>query len=96
MAQRGGFGPTLPREVAQISYIGLGSTQKVVKTIITPELTGEVWEKLHKLIGKYLTQGQGYTSRRALFDATIVGDYDHLARHGEWQQSDDPQPKDVG
>lgn len=96
MAQRGGFGATLPQDVARISYIGLGANPSTVQTDITPEITGEVWEKLHKLIGDYQSPGQGYTSRRALFDTTIIGDYDHLARHGEWQQSDWPMGEDVG
>ena len=96
MAQRGGFGPDLPRDVARITYIGLGSTPRLVTTDITPEITGEIWEKLHRLIGKYLTRDQGYASRRAIFIDSDVGDYDHLARHGEWQQSDWPTPEDVG
>lgn len=96
MAQRGGFGPALPTDVARITYLGLGSTPKIVQTEITDDLTGEIWEKLHKLIGKYQMREQGYTARRALFETKIVGDYDHLARHGEWQQTDKPVPEDVG
>ena len=96
MAQRGGFGATLPQDVARITYIGLGANPSTVQTEITPEITGEVWEKLHKLIGDYQSPGQGYTSRRALFETNIIGDYDHLARHGEWQQSDWPVGEDVG
>ena len=96
MAQRGGFGPEMPTDVARISYVGLGSSPKHITTEITPELTGAVWEKLHQLIGKYQTHARGYQSRRAVFEDRSVGDYDHLARHGEWQQSDDPTPEDVG
>ena len=95
MAQRGGFGATLPAEVARTTYIGLGSTPKIARTEITAALTGEIWEKLHQLIGKYLTRDQGYQSRRAVFLDRDIGDYDHLARHGEWQQSDWPMPEDV-
>ena len=96
MAQRGGFGATLSTEVARTTYIGLGSTPKIARTDITADLTGEIWEKLHQLIGKYLTRDQGYQSRRAVFLDRDIGDYDHLARHGEWQQSDWPVPEDVG
>lgn len=96
MAQRGGFGPSLPTDVARITYVGLGTNPDTVMTEITPELTDAIWEKLHKLIRKYQSPDQGYTSRRALFDANTVGDYDHLARHGEWQLSDLPTPEDVG
>lgn len=96
MAQRGGFGGAISPQVARITYIGLGSKPDTVKTEITAELTGEVWEKLQTLIGKYQTREQGYASRRAIFDDTVIGDYDHLARHGEWQQSAWPIPQDVG
>ena len=96
MAQRGGFGDDMTRQVARISYIGLGAKLATVETEITAELTGEVWEKLQKLIGTYQTRAQGYASRRAIFDDAVVGDYDHLARHGEWQQSAWPSPQDVG
>jgi ATP-dependent helicase/nuclease subunit B len=96
MAQRGGFGPNLPTDVARITYVGLGSVPKTVTTEMTDELTGEVWEKLTQLISKYLTRDQGYQSRRAIFEDRSVGDYDHLARHGEWQQSDFPKPENVG
>ena len=96
MAERGGFGTGLPQDVARITYVGLGTTPTKVQTEITPEVTGALWEKLHKLIGKYQTRGQGYTSRRAVFVTTAIGDYDHLARHGEWQQSAWPAPEDVG
>ena len=96
MAQRGGFGAALPTDVARITYVGLGTNPKIAPTDITPELTGEIWEKLHQLVGKYLNRSQGYTSRRAMFLERDVGDYDHLARHGEWQQSDWPKPEDVG
>ena len=95
MAQRGGFGGGMTTQVARITYIGLGSKLATVDTEITAELTGEVWEKLQKLIGQYQTRTQGYASRRAVFDDAVVGDYDHLARHGEWQQSAWPTPQDV-
>ena len=96
MAQRGGFGAGLPAHVARVTYIGLGTNPKIAPTDITPELTGEIWQKLHQLIEKYLTRDQGYPSRRAMFLDRDVGDYDHLARYGEWQQSDRSTPEDVG
>jgi ATP-dependent helicase/nuclease subunit B len=96
MAQRGGFGAGLPTNVARITYVGLGSNPRTLPTEITDTLMGEMWEKLHKLIADYQTHDRGYQSRRAVFEDRKVGDYDHLARHGEWQQSDWPSPEDVG
>lgn len=95
MAERGAFAKLGPREVTRISYIGLGANPKVEDTVITPEITGKVWEDLHKLIARYLTHEQGYASRRAVFEGRFPGDYDHLARYGEWAMTDTPRPEDV-
>ena len=95
MAERGGFVNIGPREVAKISYIGLGSSPKVEETAITETLLSEVWEDLHKLIARYFSPVQGYPSRRAVFEDRFPGDYDHLARYGEWEMTDLPMPQDI-
>lgn len=96
MAERGGFHELGPMDVARISYIGLGSDPKVVTTETDATMLGAVWEDLHTLIGRYQTREQGYASRRAVFEERFPGDYDHLARFGEWEMSDKPEPEDVG
>ncbi|HEX9858230.1 MAG TPA: double-strand break repair protein AddB, partial [Paracoccaceae bacterium] len=96
MAERGAFPDLGPREVARISYIGLGTTPKIEETEITEDLLGKVWEDLHRLIGKYLEPGTGYSARRAVFEDRFPGDYDHLARYGEWEMNHTPKPEDVG
>ncbi|WP_040671896.1 double-strand break repair protein AddB [Rhodobacter ferrooxidans] len=96
MAERGAFAPIGARQVARISYVGLGTSPKLVETEVTEELLGKVWEDLHKLIARYLTRAQGYAARRAVFEERFPGDYDHLARYGEWETSDAPVPEDVG
>ncbi len=95
MAERGAFESIGPREVAKISYIGLGSTPKVEETAITETILGEVWEDLHKLIARYLSPEQGYAARRAVFEDRFPGDYDHLARYGEWEMTTPPTPEDI-
>lgn len=96
MAERGGFAQIGPTEVARITYLGLGSTPKLVTTDITPELSGQTWEALHRLIARYMQRETGYTSRRALFETSFVGDYDHLARFGEWEMTEAATPEIVG
>jgi ATP-dependent helicase/nuclease subunit B len=96
MAERGAFEALGPREVARITYVGLNASAKVESTEITAELLQTVWEDLHRLIARYQTRAQGYPSRRAVFDARFPGDYDHLARYGEWEMTDTPSPEDVG
>ncbi len=51
---------------------------------------------LRELIGTYDRRETGYTSRRAPQFLSWDGDYDHLARFGEWEDSDDASPEDVG
>ena len=96
MAERGGFVDFGPTDVATISYVGLGAGEKVVDTEMSPELSAVEWAKLVTLISQYLTRATGYTSRRAMFEMRFPGDYDHLARFGEWQMSDRAVPEAVG
>ena len=96
MAERGGFADLGPSDVAKISYIGLGAGEKAVETDMTPEVLDQEWAKLITLIGRYLTRTTGYTARRAVFEDRYPGDYDHLARYGEWQMSDRAFPETVG
>jgi double-strand break repair protein AddB len=96
MADRGGFAELGPSDVSKISYIGLGTSEDVVDTDITEQLLTEHWEKLLKLISRYLRRATGYSARRAVFETRHPGDYDHLSRFGEWEMSDRAVPELVG
>ncbi|MCE6952525.1 double-strand break repair protein AddB [Cereibacter sphaeroides] len=96
MAERGAFRGLEVAEVARISYIGLGSSPKIEAVETDAALLGQVWEGLHALVGRYMVRSQGYASRRAMFGERFPGDYDHLARFGEWEMSDPPEPETVG
>ncbi len=87
MAERGGF-TAHPMEVALISYIGLGAGEKVEETPLTSEEINAIWTRFVSLIQAYSDPETGYTSRRAVFDTRTPGDYDHLARFGEWDMTD--------
>jgi hypothetical protein len=88
MAERGGFAEIGPNEVAKITYIGLGSGDKVVDSIMTSPVLDADWEKLITLISRYQSRSTGYTARRSLFDTEFARDYDHLSRFGEWEMTD--------
>jgi ATP-dependent helicase/nuclease subunit B len=96
MAERGAFRRVGPQTVSRISYIGLKADAKVLTTEITPEVTARAWEQLNRLIGLYACRAQGYAARRAPKRAEQDGDYDQLARFGEWAMTDRPVPEDVG
>lgn len=96
MAERGAFAALGPLPVSRITYIGLGSTPKEVSTEMTEGLADDAWVDLGKLIGRYGRHDQGYIARRAVFEERFPGDYDHLARFGEWEMSDGSVPETVG
>lgn len=87
MAERGAFTPD-PMEVALISYIGLGASEKVEETPLTSEEINAIWARFVTLIQAYADPATGYAARRAVFDSRTPGDYDHLARFGEWDMTD--------
>jgi ATP-dependent helicase/nuclease subunit B len=100
MLERGAFASISGGTVTEMTYIGLGSTglDRVIpqhSRKFPTELLSETWEGLHQLIGRYLTDDQGYTSRRANQKQVWEGDYDHLARFGEWSDVDDAVSEDV-
>ncbi|MBC2836022.1 PD-(D/E)XK nuclease family protein [Paragemmobacter straminiformis] len=96
MVARDGFKGLEGSEVSLISYVGLGSNPKAEETPITEAVTDEVWEGLCKLVAHYMTEGAGYTARRAVMKERFAGDYDHLSRYGEWETTDDPVAEEVG
>jgi len=96
MAERGAFAELGPRAVAAVSYIQLGGAGVEKRHDLDAGTIAEIWRDLHRLIAAYDRRQTGYTARRALFDRRTAGDYDHLARYGEWQISDAPGPEEVG
>ncbi len=96
IASQGGFERLPAAEVASAVFIGLGSGISEVPAPLDTDPPGKVWTEFHKLIAAYLSPGLGFTSRRAMQKIRHSGDYDHLARFGEWDMTDEPAPEDVG
>jgi double-strand break repair protein AddB len=96
LAERSGFGKLSPCPVASASFIGLGSDPKIVDAPLDTDPPDKVWSELESLISAYSEPDRGYVSRRAMFKTDSAGDYDHLARFGEWDITDDPEPEAMG
>jgi RecB family exonuclease len=96
MAERGGFTGLGPRTVAGASYLQLGGDVKEAAVDVGPDVLRESWESLARLIARFARRATGYTSRRAMFGERMDGDYDHLARFGEWDMTAPSSPEDVG
>ncbi|WP_208764504.1 MULTISPECIES: double-strand break repair protein AddB [Leisingera] len=95
MAEEGAFEDLGPAEVARALFIGLGSKLSEVRAPLEAEPPAKVWDELRTLIAAYFEPDQGYSSRRMVHRDDIAGDYDHLARYGEWDRSATPQPEDL-
>ncbi len=87
MAEAGGFTNLGSHNVASAQYIGLNNAQKIVDAPIDDEPPSKVLAELHSLMASYLEPDQGYLSRRAVMIENMQGDYDQLARFGEWDDS---------
>ncbi|RKF13391.1 double-strand break repair protein AddB [Roseovarius spongiae] len=96
MAQIAGFDGIPAAPVAQAAYIGLGGSGKVVPAPLDETPPGEVWAQLAALIAAYAQEDMGYTARRAMQKKEDTGDYDQLARFGEWDATAPPDKRKVG
>ncbi len=95
MVEQGGFPEVGVAHVAHAAFIGLGAKPSEIAAPLTEETPRDVLEGLHELISKYLDPVQGFTSRRAVKTEDAAGDYDQLARFGEWDGTDAPLPEDL-
>ena len=96
IASEGGFNALGPRDVARITYLGLGAGGKAVETDLDAGAIATARSQLDELITAYLEPARGFAARRAVQREGVEGDYDHLARFGEWTQVDEPQLIIVG
>ena len=94
MAEAGAFQNIAPTQVAQAIFIGLGAA-KETPAPLDEEPPEKVWAEFRDLIAAYQSADTGYTARRMLEKDTDVGDFDQLARFGEWDDTQDPMPEDL-
>ncbi|MCV2875909.1 double-strand break repair protein AddB [Rhodobacteraceae bacterium XHP0102] len=84
-----------PETVAGHGYLALGKQEDTSIAITATELD-QMRESFFKLIREYQNEQKGYISRRAVSDLNFEGDYDHLARFGEWDDTDTAEGEAVG
>lgn len=95
MLEEGAFETIGPAWVAQATFIGLGSNPDEKHAPLATEPAQEVLAGLRELIGSYQSLTQGFTSRRLMQKDVDVGDYDQLARFGEWDGTTLATPEDL-
>ncbi|MGV6849851.1 MAG: double-strand break repair protein AddB, partial [Marinibacterium sp.] len=94
MLTMGGFRGLAASSVDRATYIGLSGKGSVVDAPLDMG-TSQIWEEFRTLIRAFDDPGQGYTARRLMRMDRQAGDYDQLARFGEWDAATDPTPEDI-
>lgn len=95
MVEEGAFKFIGAAPVANATFIGLGNPPAEVDAPLEEEPPHETLQNLRVLISAYLDLDQGFTSRRMMEQDRFQGEFDHLARYGEWDVSDPAQPEDL-
>ncbi len=95
LAEQGDFKDLNAATVADAIYIGLGSTPKDQPAPLNETPPSQVWDEFISLITQYNIDGKGFTSRRAMHLDSESGDYDQLARFGEWDATSKVNPEEL-
>jgi ATP-dependent helicase/nuclease subunit B len=93
MAALGAFPELGPVSQVRTTYLGLKPGLKEVTRTRGEEDIARILAEFTALVLAYRDPDQGYTARRAVFDLRSAGDYDDLARYGEWDMTADPVPE---
>ncbi len=98
VAEMGGFDDIPAATVAVIAYLGLHKDLRTteVSRETEPDFVDDSWAAFLTLYEAYLDPEKGYLSRRAVQDLKWDGEYDHLARFGEWDNNTPGAPEEVG
>ena len=96
MVERGDVKGLGPMPVLRAAYLGMGGTPSEVEAPLDEVPPALVLSELAQLINAYRAPATGYVARRAPHSKDTRGDYDQLARHGEWDITDPPQRLKVG
>lgn len=94
IAEQGGFAGVGAAPATLLEYVGIsGSGEGGVSRVVdlakhTPE---ETWARLAQLVARYDDPDQGYRSRERVMREDFTGDYDQLARFGEWGAAEDEE-----
>jgi ATP-dependent helicase/nuclease subunit B len=90
IARAGGFEALPAAPAAHLELIGLGRGEA---RAIDPDLAEPTLARLASLLSHYLDGDAGFTARLRPQRLAFAGDYDHLARLGEWSDGDPAPPE---
>ena len=73
--------------VDKVAHIEFANEAKTTPVKQANEALSTERDHLVQLLSAYLIDGQGFASKRISKDAKYAGDYDQLARFGEWDET---------
>ncbi len=95
MIEQGAFGDLAPRQTVHAQYLSLNGSKNIAADLEqSPSQT--VWQEFEALLLQYQNPDQPYTARAKMQKNSDKGDYDHLARYGEWDTDQPGQRIKVG
>lgn len=96
IATEGGFKHLGPTAIAEAGFLLIGTNPDAVARHYTADDLDQVWDGLITLLTAYQDPEKGYTARRAVEENRWDQPYDHLARYGEWDVTQEATPGKVG
>ena len=96
MAEAGRFGLPPGATVGHVAYIGLGSKPEVRGHDVDREALATIAAEFTRRLHHMRDPASGFPSRRSVRDTRFDGDYDQLARYGEWDETQPPLRIPVG
>jgi ATP-dependent helicase/nuclease subunit B len=95
MAERAAFKEIGAARVMGARFIGVGAKPAEIDAPLADLPPGQIWDELCSLLLRWREPDRGYSSRMAVKRTAFAGDFDHLARFGEWDMSTDVTPEDI-
>jgi len=95
LAARGGFAEVGPAQTALAEFLPIRPGAAPVAAPLDDAPPDTVWAEFLTLMIAWRAADRGYTAQAVPFKEDDRGDYDHLARRGEWTGSDAVHPEDL-
>ena len=96
MAEAGAFEAVAGHPVSRVTHYALGRDPKASVNLMAEGEVKEAEAQFRALLADWARRERGYQARRAKEGVLWDGEYDRLARYGEWSAADWPVPEDVG
>lgn len=88
MALKGGFEPLGQVRTTHLEFIGLSKANSFRELDSDDEAIAVTWGEFLKLVAHFEALENGYSARIRPMKSVTWGDYDHLARRGEWEDNE--------